>query len=368
MRLIISMLCTVALLSSCNTDKANKEQKDYSIEGKTIVIKDNSPLLQKLTIEEVKTSEYSEELHTTGTIKAIPNQYAEIAAPFAGRITRSYIRLGQHIKKNEAIFEINSPDFFEASNTFFQAKQEMQLAKKNLKRQEDLTKNGIGAKKELEEAEVDYAIKERDFENAKLSLKVFQVDADKLVAGQSLIVRSPIEGEIIDNNIVIGQYIKEDEEPVALVAELNKVWVVGQVKEKDITKISKESDVEICTSANTESCIKAKVYHISDILDEETRSVQVYIECDNSERFLKPGMYASVKFIHTPEEKILIPASAVLQMEDNNYVFVKTANNSFEKREIRTETSSSDKLIVTSGLKQGEKIVSEGSYFLMQVK
>ena len=68
--------------------------------------------------ETVKTAEFSDELATAGIVKAIPNKYAQIAAPFAGRITRSFVHLGQHVKKNEAIFEINSPDFF-AYLTFF---------------------------------------------------------------------------------------------------------------------------------------------------------------------------------------------------------------------------------------------------------
>lgn len=366
MKIIMSMLCAIVILLSCNNNTADKTQKDYSIIGNQIKIKENSSLLRKLTTQDVKTTEYSKEFHSTGTIKAIPNQYAQIAAPFTGRITKSHIRLGQHIKKDEPIFEINSSDFFDASNSFFQSKQEMQLALKNLNRQKDLAKNGVGTQKDLEEAEVNYAIKEKDFENAKLSLNVFQVNADKLIPGQSLIVRSPIEGEVIDNKIVIGQYIKEDQEPIAIVAELKKVWVVGQVKEKDINNISKDSDVEICTSAN--SCIKARVYHISDILDEETRSVQVYIECSNPNRVLKPGMYASVKFINAAKKSIIIPSSAVLQMENSNYVFVEISKNIFERREIQATTISTDKLLITSGLTQGERIVSEGSYFLMQLK
>lgn len=368
MRLILSVVCLIVMLSSCHNTKENNKINKYSLQGERIVISEDSPLLQKIETQIVSTENYSEELSTSGTIKAIPNKYAEIAAPFAGRITKSFIRLGQRIKKNDPIFEINSPDFFEASKVYFQAKQEMQLAKKNLKRQQDLTNNGVGIQKDLEESEVNFAIKERDFENAKLSLKVFQVSPKNLVLGQALIIRSPIDGEIIDNNIVIGQYIKEDEEPVALVSELDKVWIVGQVKEKDINKINIESDVNVCLTAISDKNIKAKIYHISDILDEETRSVKVYIECDNSDRIMKPGMYVRVNFIHTPKEEILIPSSSVLQMEDNNYVFVEVEKNAFIKRNITTKTTNTNKLIVLSGLKKGEKIVSSGSYFLMEAK
>jgi len=368
MKLLSYMALAIILLSSCGHHKEHKEIKDYTINGKTIIINSNSKLLDKIKTSKVKTHRYSEEVTASGSVKAIPNKYAEIAAPFAGRIVKSFIRLGQHVKKNEPIFEINSPEFFEAGKLYYQAKQELELAHKNLKRQEDLSNNGVGIQKELEEAIVNHSNKERDFENAKLSLKVFQVNPKNLVLGQSLIVRSPIEGEIISNNLVIGQYIKDDETPVASVAELSKVWVVGQVKEKDISKISKESTVQICLSSIGEQCINAKVYHISDILDIDTRAVEVFVECDNSDRLIKPGMYATVTFIHTPQEKILIQSSAILQLENNKYVFVKTGENSYERRSVKTKTTNSKMTIIEAGLNIGEEIISTGSYYLMEAK
>ncbi len=53
-----------------------------------------------------------------------------------------------------------------------------------------------------------------------------------MILGQPLVVRSPISGEIIENNIVTGQYLKDDTEPVAIVADLSEVWIAAQVKKK----------------------------------------------------------------------------------------------------------------------------------------
>lgn len=86
--------------------------------------------------------------------------------------------------------------------------------------------------KEVEEAEVNYELKKKDYENALAALKVFQIEPDQLVLGQPMIVRSPISGEIVKNNIVIGQFMKDDADPVAVVADLNEVWVAANVKER----------------------------------------------------------------------------------------------------------------------------------------
>lgn len=364
MRKII-ILALAVILPACNAKDQHKQQKELLLPGDTIVISAKSNLSDKLKTKVLTPELYQVEITTFGIVKAIPTHYAEIAAPFSGRITRSFIRLGQHVKVDEPVFEISSPSFYEAGRIYYQAKQEMQLARKNLKRQQDLYHNGVGIQKDLEEAEVNFELRKQDFEDGIASLKVFKVNPDSLVLGQPLIIRSPIAGDIVTNNIVIGQYIKEDAGPVAIVAELSKVWIVGQVKEKDISSVHMSEEIEITTAALSGKVIKGEIYHISDMLDEETRSVQVYIECDNSDHSLKPGMYVSIRLIEQPKENILIPSTAVFQKEDESFVFIDAGNNRFVKRNVKISGTGGGRMLLKSGLKPGERIVSEGGYFLL---
>lgn len=361
-----NIIILIIVLTACDAKNNSNHQADISLTGDTIYISENSTLHNKLKTEIINPELYRTVVSTFGIVKAIPNKYAEIASPFAGRITKSFVKLGYHVKVDGPVFEISSPSFYEASKLYYQAKQEMQLAKKNLKRQQDLYKNGVGIQKDLEEAEVNYELNKRDYENAIASLKVYKVNPDDLVLGQPLIVRSPIAGDVVQNNIVIGQYLKEDADPVAVVAELSKVWIVGQVKEKDIRSIHKSEEVEITAAAISDKCIEGKIYHISDILDEETRSVQVYIECDNSNHDLKPGMYVSVKFIEQPKESILIPSTAVFQKEEGSFVFINKGENRYVKRDVKISGVGNGRILLNSGLSPGERIVSEGGFFLLE--
>lgn len=354
------------LMVACGKKKDKSPPELFSLAGDTIFIPENSSVLSKLKTEKIDPEPFRLEIFTFGIVKAIPNKYAEIAAPFSGRITKSFVKLGQHVQVDGPVFEISSPSFYEASKLYYQAKQEMQLAKKNLKRQQDLYKNGVGIQKDLEEAEVNYELKKRDYENSIASLKVYKVNPDHLVLGQPLIVRSPIAGNVVENNIVIGQYLKEDADPVAIVAELDKVWIVGQVKEKDIHSIHKSEEVEISAPPLGNRIIRGTIYHISDMLDEKTRSVQVYITCDNPGHLLKPGMYVSVKFIEQPRENIIIPSSSVFQKENGNYVFVKKGRKQYVKRDVNVRGIDEERMLVESGLSAGEHIVTKGGYFLLE--
>lgn len=365
MKKLIFILIT-ALSAACNHTSTTKDTSNYTVNGDTIIIPEKSILRGKLKIETVKSEPYQYKLTTTGIVKAIPNKYAQVASPFAGRIVKSFVKLGQHVSVNSPIFEISSPSFFEAGKAYYHAKQEMLLSEKNLKRQRDLLKHGVGIQKDVEEAEVNYELTNRDFENCVASLKVYHVNADELVLGQPLIVRSPIEGEIIDDKIVIGQYLKEDAEPIAIVAELSNVWVVGQLKEKDINAIHESDEVEVKISGRPDLSIKGRVYHISEMLDEETRSVQVFIECNNKERNLKPGMYVATQFSEAANQAILISTNSVLQMEGSSFVFVQLGGNKYLKRLIETSGTDNERVILKSGLKTNDEIVSQGGFYLLE--
>ncbi len=214
-----------AIACSHNVEQTEKEL--YLVKGDSIIIPENSIIKTKIKVEKVISEPYQTQIITSGIIKAIPNNFAQIASPFSGRITKSFVRLGQKVDKGSPIFEISSPSFNDACKFYCQTKQQMQLNEKNYKRQQDLILNGVGVKKDLEEAEVAFELAKQDYENAISSLNVYKVDKEDIIVGQPLIVRSPIKGEVVENNIIIGQYLKEDAEPVAVVAELSKVWVVG---------------------------------------------------------------------------------------------------------------------------------------------
>ena len=361
-------ICLAWLTVSCHNKSESVSSANYTLKGDTIRVPENSNLKEKLKTTLVSTVPYRHKLSASGIVKAIPNNYAQIASPFAGRIIKSFIKLGQRVAVNAPIFEISSPSFFEAGKVYYKSKQEMQLAEKNLHRQQDLLKNGVGIQKDMEESEVNFELSKREYENSIASLKVYHVNPDELVLGQPLIVRSPIAGEIISDNIVIGQYLREDAGPVSIVAELGKVWVVGQVKEKDINNIHESDEVEIAVAGMPGLSIQGVVYHISEMLDEETRSVEVFIECENKGRNLKPGMYVTAQFSEIADSSILIPSSAVLQLEESSFVFVKTKGNGYLKRLIQTTGTDNDRVILKSGLKPGEEIVTEGGFYLLDAK
>lgn len=361
-------LFIIILSVSCNRKKENPGLTNYTISGDTIILTPNSIHKDKLKTATVKPEEYRTRLAISGIIKAIPNNYAEVASPFAGRITRSFVKLGQQVEVDAPIFEISSPSFFEAGKAYYQSNQEMQLAEKNLKRQQDLYKNGVGTQKDLEEAEVHFELTRRDFENAVASLEVYHVNTMDLVLGQPLIVRSPIKGEIVENNIVLGQYLREDADPVAIVAELSKVWVIGQLKEKDMNSVNVSDEAEIYLTGMPKTPIIGNVFHIGEIMDEVTRSVRIYVLCNNMDHIMKPGMYVTTEFSKKIDNAILIPATAVFQMEETSFVFLHHGDNKYTRERIETDGTDGNRVFIRSGISPNDEIVTGGGNLLLEIR
>lgn len=337
-------------------------------QGDTITLPAGSALKNRIKINAVLSAPYSREVGTAGTVKAIPTQYTEIAPPFQGRVTKTYLRLGMKTQLETPLFEISSPDFIAAQKVFFQEKTQLQQAERTWKRQQDLMANGVGTQKDLEEAQTAYEVEKKEYENAVMGIRIFKVNPEQLSLGQPLVVRAPVAGEVIENKVVLGQFIKDDASSVATIADLSEVWIAGQVKEKDIRFIHNGDECTIEVVALPGVLLKGKVYHVNAVVAEETRSVAVLIAVPNTDHALKPGMYVTVKFMDHPVPTLLIPATALLQANDAPYVFVAATNGQFVKRPITTNGTSNNQVVVTAGLQAGDRIVTEGGFYLLDAK
>lgn len=366
MKKVILFLISLFVVScKDNTSQQNKESEIIT-RGERVIIPENNPVFKKIKTQIVTEQEHSDGVVSAGTIQAIPNHYAEIASPFSGRITQSFIQLGQNVSAGSPLFEILSSDYFSVQKDYTDALNDVQLAEKNYRRQQDLVKHGVGIQKELDEADTDFKNKKTSLSNASSALKVYNSKGGGI--GSPLIVRAPIKGEIISNKIVNGQYLKGDADPVMIIAELSKVWISGDVKEKDIRFVNTGDQVSVKVSAYPDRNITGKVYHVNEIVDEDTRSIKVLIECDNPDKKLKPGMYATVNFSTTPEKAVMIPVTALMQQDNSQYVWVKTGKHQYAKRSVTTGETDQKTVRILSGLKPGETIMTEGGIYMLDAK
>ena len=371
---ILALMC-LPFMVACGNNQTTSEVSDITFESDVIVVNEYSPVLEQIIVQKAELKDFEEEFRTVGTVRPVAGKLAEIAPPFAGRIVKSSVRLGQKVGAGAPIFELSSSEFYEAVKDYFAAQSESEVAQRNYNRQKELAANGVASQRELEEAQSEANIALREYEQTAASLRIFNVDvghdvdvearhALPLQIGQPLTVVSPIAGEVIMCDITIGGYVKEDAEPVAIVADLSQIWVAALVKEKNFGAIKHGDRVEVFTDAHPKKIYWGIIYYIGEMLDEETRSLEVIVACDNADRELKLGMFCETHFLSAPTKAVILPSTAVLQELDSDYVLVETAKGRFVRRKVKTESYHRKEVRIISGISEGENVVVEGGMYL----
>lgn len=352
---------------SCSSDKSENANSEITISGDTIVLPTGSSILQRITESEVTLSDYCPTFSASGQVKPIPSRYAEVGVPFSGRIAKSYVRPGQKVVAGEPLFQISSSEYLEICRDALEAATELEQAQRALARANRLYESHMISARELEEAKADYEIKKQTADNAAASLSVFGGDIRTVVPGQPMTVKSPISGTVIANNLVNGQYVKDDAEPSVIVADLAKVWVVANVKERDFSKLAGIANVDVTIDAWSDTVFAGKVYHINEMLDPATRTVELIVECDNESEMIKPNMFCTVHLTDDKDRAVLINTAAIRRNDDRTYVVKSLGNNRYVNRYVETGESVGDSTIVTSGISAGEVIVTGGAFYFPEI-
>jgi len=360
---IWALIC-LPIIVACSNGETSQEAMDFTVEGETIIIKENSPILEQIIVQKAQLRDYSTEFRTVGTVRPVSGKLAEIASPFAGRIVKSFVKLGQKVGAGTPIFELSSSEFYEAQKEYFAAQSANELAQRNYNRQKELAAHGVASQRELEEAQSEANIAQQELEQAKAILAIFNIDVSSLQMGQPMKVISPIAGEVVKHDVTIGGYVREDADPLAVVADLSKVWVTALVKEKYFGTIQYGDRVEVYIDSYTDKIVWGSIYYIGEMLDEETRALEVIVECDNANRELKLGMFCEVHFLSAPAKAIVLPATAIMQEQDNAYVLIEISKGKFIRRKVEAESAYKNEVRIVSGIDEGENVVIEGGIFL----
>lgn len=354
------------LLASCKGE-GEKIIEEISYQGDSVIVRTGSPILEKITTAVLSEEPFSSEFRTVGTVQAEAGRYAEVGVPFDGRIISSKVMLGSRVYAGQTLFEVSSPEFFEASKTYFQNLRNYETAKASYERKTALQDAGVVSVKELEEAYAEAENARDEKAASEAAFRAYGMDPDSMAPGAPMRIVSPISGEVVRCNLTPGSYTKADGEALLTVADLSKVWVTAQVKERFIGAVARNGKAEIFTEAEPGTAVVGKVLNIGNLVDEQTRSAQVIVSCDNADRRLKHGMYVSAHFISSPRNSIVVPSTAVFQGEESSYVFMATdAGNIFLRRRVIAGESNDDltRVRIIDGLSAGERIVSDGGLYL----
>jgi len=177
-------------------------------------------------------------------------------------------------------------------------------------------------------------------------------------------VKSPISGVVISDTMKKGDKIDAVSSPHTI-ADLSKLWATFDLYEKDIADVKLGQKVAVRSIAYPGKTFTGEITFISPRIDSDSNTIKVRAVIQNPGYLLKLGMFVTADIIvESPEQYIMLPLEAVHSIGEKKIVFIKTADEIFQPREITVKDQTKDVAAVSAGVSEGDEVVVGNSFLL----
>lgn len=311
----------------------------------------------------VENAPFRPSVSVVGTVAFNPTYVAAIGTRLRGFVRQTHKQEGDHVKPGDALAEVESAELGAAQTSIIEAKARLDAAEHNVKRERELLSRELTTAREAEIAEADLASQRATLQAAQQRTKVFGGDRQGQLG--VFVMRSPIEGQVVERHVVPGQSVDGDFIGYK-VANLNHLWIELAVFERDISHVMKGDPVEVTPVAAPKVKLPAVVAHVGEIIDEATRSTQVRVAIDSPAVHLRPGqsVHATIISHRAIEDSLQIPRDAVVFVDGNATVFVADSDTAVRPITIKLGGSNRERYEVVAGLEAGQRIAVAGVFAL----
>ena len=281
------------------------------------------------------------------------------------------VELGAQVKRGEPLAVIFSSDLAEAQMKLLSMRAMLEADHQKLVRTAKLVALGAASRQELEEVTATNVGHATEVAAARqrlllLGLSAKQVDAltDASHVVSEVTVPAPANGVVIARTVNPGQVVSAGQD-LFVVTDLTSVWVIGDLYEKDFPSVRVGSNAAITVPA-TNQTLRGSVAYIDPRVEPATRTTKVRVEVPNPGN-LRLGMFVTMGIETGSNQRMMVvPKAAVQAVGDRTVVYtpVEGEDAKFTERAVKLGPSRGNLVQVLEGLKPGEKVVTDGSFFL----
>ena len=338
---------------------------------------------------EVRQTTLPVHLEVTGAVAPEGSRVAEVRPLARGLITQVSVRLGDRVKAGQALLTYDNiqlgerlGEYFEARAGLRQAESDVAVKQRAVERAEALIGQQAISQQvlDLRRAEYKNVLAAVDREKATVDrideqIHRFGINDKELEqlgpdtpeathrAATLATIRAPFDGVITAYDVAVGEIV-EPERALVTIANLDTVWVLADVYEKDIARVPSAADVEVRVDAYPEKVFTGKLTYVSDVIDPKSRSAKVRSVVQNPDRLLRLDMFARVSIpTKDQQQSLAIPIDAVQQIDGQSAVFIRESATRFRRQNIQLGLQAGNLIEVKAGLKAGDTIVAAGSFY-----
>lgn len=311
----------------------------------------------------VAEQQVEDRLELGAKVQPDPTKVFRIFSPASGRILGIEVKPGDTVKRGETLGLLDSSDAASARSDFAKAKIEAERSTSFANREKVLLEHGGVAEKDYIDAKALADSAEAELARAKQRLE--ELDINPAATMDHVPLLSPARGVVLTVSAAPGEFSKslDNADPLITIADLSTVWIVGDVYEKDISKVQPGKQVTVTFDAYPGKQWKGRIDSLSGALDPTTRTLKVRVALPNAGDKLKPEMFAAIHVDVGRHMAIVVPASAVIHEGQATSVFIAN-NGKREQQSVTTGQAVDGKVEITSGLNAGQQVVVDGAELL----
>ena len=319
-------------------------------------------------------------LGSTATEVVVPgsvvaNSYREVKVMpvAAGLVTKVNVELGASVRRGQPLATIFSAELADAQTRYLSMAAMLEADHKKLERTQALVAIGAASRQELEDLTAVHAGHETEVEAVRQRLLLLGLTPDQVQALKgpgrvvaNVTVPSPSDGIVTGRAVNLGQVVGMAQE-LFVITDLSEVWAVGDLYEQDFRAVGVGSEAAITTPAYSGTTLRGRVTYIDPRVDLQSRTAKIRVALPNVDGRLRLGMYVSMTFRTQAGDRVaLVPQAAVQTLGDRQVVFVAARDEpgKFIQRAVRLGPPVGESYAVVSGLRAGDRVVTEGSFLL----
>lgn len=344
--------------------------------GGNVQLRKEAAATHELATSPVRTTRLSPDVDVIGSVAPSQDHLALVGPLVGGRVAKLNASVGATVKKGQVLGEIESAEVGAAQADFLSAGARAKSAEANLARESELAAKRISSEREREQAVAQAASENAHYAAASERLRAMGFSSTDIAAlGRGAAVagrvpmRAPISGTVLERNVTLGQAVERATDAFKI-ADLDTLWVLLDLYEKDLTKVHVGGRVQLRSDVHGNETFEGRVAYVQPVIDEETRTATVRIELDNRQRKFSLGQLVTAHIVGDPtratRDVLAIPRSAIQRVDGKTVVFVRSKDRAgeFQRRRVEVGQPGGELVEVKQGLSLGEEVVTDGAFLL----
>lgn len=383
--LSIKWIALLTLVAACGGPRSEHDEHEHAhneqeAENTVASVTEEQMKSIGLQLGNIERKALTATLRVNGTVNVPNANKAVITSLYGGVIKKLNVDVGDAVKKGEVIATLVHPQFIELQEEYLNLTDQLSLAEQERNRQQLLTEGNVGARKNMQQADIEYNKMKTRQTSLRAQLELMGVDVSSINPSNlwsTLSITSPVNGVVGEVFGKQGSFV-DVSTPLAEVIESSRLHVDLNVFEKDLPALKVGQQIHFVQTNNPAKNYDAQIYAIGAAFENDSKSIPVHCTVNGDKTGLIDGMNVSALISLDKAMHTAVPNEAIVDAQGKSYIFLvadKSADSpahegqravDFERIEVVTGASDMGYTAITPArtVDGNNRIVVKGAFFV----